>query len=152
VKADRKQLFRILRENASRNWPTTMQWSFKNYGKMYGSPWFDDALRETQADFAALKDGKEQDMSVRETKKQTYEFLDELEGLMSNSTTTSVGFAKSFGKKKNGKSVEMTKPSMTSAKGKKKSRELHEAKTTSGNKKKEIIEPCVRERPRWQSV
>ena len=139
VKADRKQLFRILRENASRNWPTTMQWSFKNYGKMYGSPWFDDALRETQADFAALKDGKEQDMSVRETKKQTYEFLDELEGLMSNSTKTSVGFAKSFGKKKNGKSVEMTKPSMTSAKGKKKSRELHEAKTTSGNKKKRSL-------------
>ena len=98
MRTDRKQLFRILRENASRNWPTTMQWSFKNHAKMYGSPWFDDALRETRADFAALKGGRQQDMSVRETKKQTIEFLDELEKLTS-SGTTSVGFAKNVGKK-----------------------------------------------------
>ena len=103
VKTDRKQLFRILRENASRNWPTTMQWSFKNYAKMYGSPWFDDALRETQADFAALKKGQEQDMGMRETKEQTFGFLDEVEGLMSTGTTSSVGFARTFRKKKRGK-------------------------------------------------
>ena len=107
MRTDRKQLFRILRENASRNWPTTMQWSFKNHAKMYGSPWFDDALRETRADFAALKGGRQQDMSVRETKKQTIEFLDELEKLTS-SGTTSVGFAKNVGKKL-GKSAGITK-------------------------------------------
>ena len=107
MRTDRKQLFRILRENASRNWPTTMQWSFKNHAKMYGSPWFDDALRETRADFAALKEGRQQDMSVRETKKQTIEFLDELEKLTS-SGTTSVGFAKNVGKKL-GKSAGITK-------------------------------------------
>ena len=39
-------MFKALRKNKHQSWPTATSWSFKNPAKVYGSPMFDDALRE----------------------------------------------------------------------------------------------------------
>lgn len=46
VNKERKELFKALRKNKHQSWPTATSWSFKNPAKVYGSPMFDDALRE----------------------------------------------------------------------------------------------------------
>jgi hypothetical protein len=46
VNKERKELFKALRKNKHQSWPTTTSWSFKNPAKVYGSPMFDDAMRD----------------------------------------------------------------------------------------------------------
>ena len=45
--SERRSLIKLMRSNIHAMWPTTMSWSFKNPTKVYGSPMFDEALRET---------------------------------------------------------------------------------------------------------
>ena len=125
AKTERKQLVRILRENASRIWPTTMQWSFKNYAKMYGSPWFDDALMETEEDFANLEAGRrgtvaESTTTTYQHKKQTLLLLRELDEAMSTGMATGAhGVVKKtsmLGIDKKRKNVNSSKSTSNSAK------------------------------------
>ena len=46
VASERKSLLNFLRNGMDAQWPTTTMWSFKNPSKTYGSPMFDEALRQ----------------------------------------------------------------------------------------------------------
>ena len=47
---ERRALLKFLRNGMDIMWPTTMPWSFKNPSKSYGSPMFDEALRQSYPD------------------------------------------------------------------------------------------------------
>ena len=64
VKTERRQLLKALEKSPDRMWPTTWMWSFRNPGKVYGSPCIDGAI--------AVSKGKESKLPelVRELEKQ----------------------------------------------------------------------------------
>lgn len=47
LSVERGSTIKLVRANIHAMWPTTWSWSFKNPTKIYGSPMFDEALRET---------------------------------------------------------------------------------------------------------
>ena len=49
-KSERKAMLAQLDKAADKQWPTTWQWSFRNPGKVYGSPWLDDAIRASRGE------------------------------------------------------------------------------------------------------
>ena len=57
---ERRALLKLLRNGFDVMWPTTTPWSFKNPSKSYGSPMFDEALRQTYPNeyTSSANDGK----------------------------------------------------------------------------------------------
>ena len=52
-------MIKLIRKNIHAMWPSTLSWNFKNPSKVYGSPMFDEALRETYPRrYAAKKEFK----------------------------------------------------------------------------------------------
>ena len=59
VKTERRSMIKLIRKNIHAMWPSTLSWNFKNPSKVYGSPMFDEALRETYPRrYAAKKEFK----------------------------------------------------------------------------------------------
>ena len=54
AKKERGALLNHLAKQPEKQWPTSWRWSFRNPGKVYGSPWLDDAIaRSAGADARA---------------------------------------------------------------------------------------------------
>ena len=47
-------MLRQIARDPSKMWPTTWAWSFRNPGKVYGSPFIDDAIRAAKGEERTL--------------------------------------------------------------------------------------------------
>ena len=54
VTGDRRSMLRQIARDPSKMWPTTWAWSFRNPGKVYGSPFIDDAIRAAKGEERTL--------------------------------------------------------------------------------------------------